>query len=122
MIVQRLDEHTAEDWELQREVNTSPTLKEVCAFLDKRARSLLHARTEQERPSRDRSGADKKVDRARDRNRDKTGTRAGATGEAVASTSAGTNGGPGSKRMRSQLPCPCCSETHPLYKCAQFNL
>lgn len=41
MLVSRLDDQTANAWEMQREA-ALPTLSDLCAFLDRKARSVAH--------------------------------------------------------------------------------
>lgn len=113
MLVQRLDEQTAESWKMQRDTSHLPTLKEMLEFLEKRARVMTYADAvavntggisgtsassgiPQERNN-------KGVDRSRNK-----------------STKAEHGSRESSRNKDRKMKCYHCRANHPLYKCNDF--
>lgn len=107
-LTERLDTHTATDWEMQRGA-ALPTLKDLCAFLDKRARSSAHVQIE----------PDKRVAFKRKHTGEKVpheGLRDIPNKNITANAAKKPSHDPKKKR-----PCPGCSGDHPLFRCPDFT-
>lgn len=101
MVTERLDPQTRDAWEMQR-VPGMPTFEAVCAFLERRARSLAHAQVEVPR-----AGMKRKEHPTR------------AKVEVIPSKVAKTAES-GSKTHGQLAPCRQCQQAHPIYRCPTF--
>lgn len=101
MMTERLDPQTRDAWEMQRAPGL-PTFQAVCAFLERRARSLAHTQVE--------------VPRAGMRKKEHTDR---AKVEVIPSKVAKTAEA-GSKHYGQLAPCHQCQQAHPIYRCPTF--
>lgn len=108
MIVQRLDQITADTWLMQRGAGL-PTLPDMLEFLERRTRSLAHiqAETSSHGVKRFRNGDRVKSDSHKENDSKLAGDVALRPRRQANST-------------RSFGPCRCCKSEHPLYRCEEF--
>lgn len=103
MMTERLDSRTIDEWEMQREPGL-PTLSQICAFLEKKVRSLAHAHNDQP-----------KVGHKRRNNGDRAG-QSFAHNKPTSYDAPPRQGG-----TSTPFVCKCCQGSHPLYKCTNFT-
>lgn len=124
MLVQRLDEQTAESWEMQRDTTHLPTLKEMLEFLEKRARVMTYAdavaikgvKAGASGTPGHTGGAVTKSAAAQERNKsanERFRNKANKTESTPSRESSRT-------REKKQMKCHQCAGNHPLYKCNDF--
>lgn len=104
MVTERLDAHTLDEWEMQRAAGL-PTLQELCAFLERKSRSLAHVRKKQPKMNNKRKSGNDRV------GHDHMLAKHRATSAFVPSQRSETNG---------RVACICCKGDHQLYRCADF--
>lgn len=100
LLVEKLDEKTAEAWEMHPIQENLPTLKEICDFLEKRARSMAHVQPTE--PVVDRQQLKRKNEMRPCDQMTKRPT---------------MNAQPGTSKP---LTCSHCQGDHPLFRCEKF--
>lgn len=103
LIIERLDEKTANDWMMQRN-NALPTIVEVSAFLERRARSLCHAQPEPMQAGHKR------------KNPMDTSKTDGGPSRREHSEHNATD----SSASREAIVCKCCDGAHHVFRCEKF--